>query len=135
MSATELPCPILAPCRGPRRQVFVAGVVWRKGGDHKNLSAISMTELVLLPAERQLELLRSREISVLELAEAHIRQIERLNPKLNALVDFDAERVRAQARGMDARPNSARAAAWLAGDGEVVHRHRRLSLRNRQPAS
>jgi len=60
-----------------------------------------MTELVLLPAERQLELLRSSEVSVLELAEAHIRQIERLNPKLNALVDFDTERVRAQARRMD----------------------------------
>ena len=54
--------------------------------------------LVLLPAVRQLELLRSREISVLELADAHIRQIERLNPKLNAFADFDADRVRAQAR-------------------------------------
>lgn len=61
-----------------------------------------MTDLVLTPAERQLQLLRSHEVSVLELAEAHIRQIERLNPTLNALVDFDAERVRAQAREMDA---------------------------------
>ena len=60
-----------------------------------------MTDLVLLPAVRQLELLCNREISVLELAEAHIRQIERLNPKLNALVDFDPDRVRAQARRMD----------------------------------
>src|SRR5438270_1338159 len=62
-----------------------------------------MTNLVLLPAERQLELLRSRNISVLDLAEAHISQIERLNPKLNALVDFDPERVRAQARRLDAQ--------------------------------
>ena len=60
-----------------------------------------MTDLVLTPAQRQLELLRGQEISVLELAEAHIQQIERLNPKLNALVDFDPERVRAQARQMD----------------------------------
>jgi Asp-tRNA(Asn)/Glu-tRNA(Gln) amidotransferase A subunit family amidase len=60
-----------------------------------------MTDIVLLPAVRQLELLRAREISVSELAEAHIRQIERLNPQLNALVDFDPERVRAQARSMD----------------------------------
>jgi amidase len=66
-----------------------------------------MTDLVLLPARRQLELLRKRELSVLELAEAHIRQIERLNPKLNALVDFDPERVRSQARKMDAE-NDAR---------------------------
>ena len=42
------------------------------------------------------------EISVVELAEAHIGQIERLNPKLNAFADFDAERVRAQARQLDA---------------------------------
>jgi amidase len=61
-----------------------------------------MTDLVLTSAVRQLELLREREISVVELAEAHIRQIEHLNPKLNALVDFDAERVRTQARQMDA---------------------------------
>ena len=61
-----------------------------------------MTDIFLLPAERQLELLRTREISILELAEAHIAQIERLNPQLNALVDFDAERVRAQARHLDA---------------------------------
>src|SRR5438309_3002250 len=60
-----------------------------------------MTDLVLLPATRQLDLLRNRELSILQLAEAHIHQIERLNPQLNALVDFDAERVRAQARHMD----------------------------------
>ena len=57
-----------------------------------------MTEVVLRPAVRQLEMLRVGEISVVELAEAHIRQIERLNPVLNAFADFDAERVRAEAR-------------------------------------
>ena len=57
-----------------------------------------VSELVLASAARQLELLRSGKVSVAELAEAHIRQIERVNPVLNALVDFDAERVRAQAR-------------------------------------
>ena len=61
-----------------------------------------MEELVLLPAVRQLELLRAGELSVPELAEAHIRQIERLNPKLNVFADFDAERVRARAKEMNA---------------------------------
>jgi Asp-tRNA(Asn)/Glu-tRNA(Gln) amidotransferase A subunit family amidase len=61
----------------------------------------SADELVLLPAVRQLELLRTDKISVCELAEAHIAQIERLNPQLNAFADFDAERIRAQARAMD----------------------------------
>jgi amidase len=61
-----------------------------------------MNEIVLAPAERQLELLRAGQVSVTELAEAHIRQIERLNPDLNVFADYDAERVRAQARHLDA---------------------------------
>jgi amidase len=61
-----------------------------------------MNDVVLESATRQLELLRSGEISVVELAEAHIRQIERLNPQLNAFADFDAERVRERARKHDA---------------------------------
>jgi amidase len=61
-----------------------------------------MNDVVLSPAVRQLELLRGGEISVVELAEAHIRQIERLNPELNAFADFDAERVLARARKHDA---------------------------------
>ena len=48
-----------------------------------------------------LVLLRTREISALELADEYIRQIERLNPQINALVDFDPERVRIQARVID----------------------------------
>ncbi len=62
-----------------------------------------MNDLVLMPATRQLELLRSGELSVVELAEAHIAQIERLNPQLNVLADFDRERVRAKARELDAQ--------------------------------
>lgn len=54
--------------------------------------------VALLSAVEQLALLQRREISSIELAEEYIRRIERLNPALNALVDFDADRVRAQAR-------------------------------------
>ena len=60
-----------------------------------------MKNLVLQSATEQLKLLHERKLSVAELAEAHIRQIERLNPALNALVDFDADRVRAQAQQLD----------------------------------
>ncbi len=63
-----------------------------------------MNDIVLAPAVRQLELLRSGELSVIELAEAHIRQIERLNPQLNVFADFDADGVRAQARRLDEQP-------------------------------
>lgn len=60
------------------------------------------TQLVLASASHQLALLRSGEISIPDLAEAHIRQIERLEPRLNVFADFDAERVRAQARKLAA---------------------------------
>jgi len=54
--------------------------------------------VTLLPATEQLALLRRRALTPLELAEEHIAQIQRLNPQLNALVDFDPDRIRAQAR-------------------------------------
>jgi Asp-tRNA(Asn)/Glu-tRNA(Gln) amidotransferase A subunit family amidase len=54
--------------------------------------------VTLLPAVTQLALLEQRKISPLELADEYISQIERLNPVLNAIIDFDAERVRMQAR-------------------------------------
>jgi len=62
-----------------------------------------MSQLVLTSATEQLRMLRAGELSVLELAEAHIFQIERLNPVLNALVDFDPERVRKAAKSLDER--------------------------------
>jgi len=61
-------------------------------------------DLILMPAVRQLEMLGSEEISVAELAEAHIQQIQKFNPLLNALTDFDAERVREAARKLDEVP-------------------------------
>jgi Asp-tRNA(Asn)/Glu-tRNA(Gln) amidotransferase A subunit family amidase len=53
--------------------------------------------VTLLPATEQLALLRRRAITPQELAEEHIAQIQRLNPALNALVDFDPDRLRRQA--------------------------------------
>ena len=47
------------------------------------------------------DLVRTGQISALELADEYIRQIERLNPQINAVVDFDPERVREQARVID----------------------------------
>jgi Asp-tRNA(Asn)/Glu-tRNA(Gln) amidotransferase A subunit family amidase len=60
--------------------------------------------ITLLPAVEQLALLDRRKISPVELAEEHIRQIQRLNPRLNALIEFDAERVRGEAREMKSGP-------------------------------
>ncbi len=60
----------------------------------------------LLSATEQLGLLQRRAITPLELAGEHIAQIERLNPKLNAIVDFDPERVRTRARQLRPGPLS-----------------------------
>ncbi len=75
----------------------IAEAVGSGGGIMSGIGA----DIVLAPAIRQLKLLRSRQISVAELADAHIAQIARLNPALNAFADFDAERVRREARRMD----------------------------------
>jgi Asp-tRNA(Asn)/Glu-tRNA(Gln) amidotransferase A subunit family amidase len=56
--------------------------------------------VALLPAVEQLALLQQKKISPLELVNEHIARIERLNPILNAIVDFDAERAREQARSV-----------------------------------
>ena len=71
-----------------------------------------MRPLTQQSAVELLALLRARNISALELAEEYIRQVERLNPQINALVDFDGDRVRDQARASD---NSASPKGLLAG--------------------
>lgn len=60
-----------------------------------------MSHILLESAVEQLSMIAARKISPIELAEEHITQIERLNPKLNAFVDFDAERVRQQTRALE----------------------------------
>jgi Asp-tRNA(Asn)/Glu-tRNA(Gln) amidotransferase A subunit family amidase len=95
-----------------------------------------VNELVLLSATQQLGQLRKGLVSAAVLAEAHIDQIERLNPLVNAIVDFDAERVRAQARALDAAKaphgplhglpvtvkSSISAAGHLCEIGSTIHR-------------
>ncbi|WP_348268838.1 amidase [Edaphobacter paludis] len=60
-----------------------------------------MSDLVLQPAVDLLAMISARKLSPLELAEEHILQIKRLNPQLNALIDFDEQRVRAQASALE----------------------------------
>ena len=79
--------------------------------------------VTLFPAVAQLVLLEQRKISPLELADEHIRQIERLNPALNAIIDFDAERVRAR-RARPVRGFARRTAAHY----QIVDRHQRTSV-------
>src|ERR1700761_4418093 len=60
-----------------------------------------MTGLTMMPAVELLSMLRREQISPSELAEEYIGQIARWNPQLNALVDFEPDRVRAQARFLE----------------------------------
>ena len=57
-----------------------------------------MNPLTTSSATQLLTLLKTKKITPLEVAEEHIRAIESINPQINALVDFDADRVREQAR-------------------------------------
>jgi amidase len=57
-----------------------------------------VNELTFLPAVLMAERVRKKRISPVELVDAHLAQIERLNPKLNAFVHVDAERARRAAQ-------------------------------------
>lgn len=60
-----------------------------------------MRDPTFLPAIEMADLIRRKNISPVELAEAHLAKIERLNPKLNAFVQVDPERVRREAHSAE----------------------------------
>jgi amidase len=57
-----------------------------------------MPELTFLSAVSMAEQIRRKKLSPVELVHAHLARIEKLNPKLNAYVQVDAEGARRQAR-------------------------------------
>jgi Asp-tRNA(Asn)/Glu-tRNA(Gln) amidotransferase A subunit family amidase len=57
-----------------------------------------MSDLIFLSAVKMAQQIREKKISPIELVEAHLARIEGLNPKLNAFVHVDEERVRCEAR-------------------------------------
>jgi Asp-tRNA(Asn)/Glu-tRNA(Gln) amidotransferase A subunit family amidase len=61
-----------------------------------------LTDITLLPAVTMADQVRKKEISPVELAEAHLDKISSLNPKLNAFVQVVPERVREAARDAEA---------------------------------
>lgn len=74
-----------------------------------------MRDLTFLPAVTLAQYIREKKVSAVEIAEAHLKKIERLNPKLNAFVEVDAERVRREARNADAAVMGGRALGPLHG--------------------
>ena len=64
-----------------------------QGQAQKPLTHLSATTLAKMIADRQ--------VSAVEVVEAHLKRIEEVNPKLNAIVQMDAEQIRSEARQAD----------------------------------
>jgi amidase len=62
---------------------------------------MSQQEIVFLTACEMARLIQARELSVLEVVEAHLAQIERVNPQVNAVVTLVAEQAMEAARRAD----------------------------------
>jgi len=59
-------------------------------------------ELVYMPATALAKAIRTKEVSSVEVIEAHLRRIEAVNAELNAVVQLTADTARAEARAADA---------------------------------
>jgi amidase len=63
--------------------------------------APSSSDICFLPATELARRFRSKDLSAREALEAHLRQIDRINPHVNAIVTLAAERARAEASRLD----------------------------------
>jgi amidase len=61
----------------------------------------SADDLCFTPATELARMLRQREVSARELLEAHLDRIERVNPRINAIVTMDVDAARAEAARAD----------------------------------
>ena len=72
-------------------------------------------ELCFLNATEMLRLMRRKELSARDLLESHLRQIERLNPKVNAIVTLVEDQARKRADHLDEEAAHGRFAGPLHG--------------------
>ncbi len=70
-----------------------------------------MNELCFQSARKLARLIRTRKVSSAEVVEAYVGQVERVNPKVNALVTFLPEQALKQAKRIDAQLSRKRSAA------------------------
>ena len=61
-----------------------------------------MTDIIYASAKTMAQAIRNKEVSAVELVEAHLARIEEVNPAINAVVMLAAERARAEAVEADA---------------------------------
>jgi amidase len=62
---------------------------------------MSVQEICFLSAEELVQRMRSKKLSAVEVMQAHLSQIDRINPKVNAIVTLLPEQAMAQARFAD----------------------------------
>src|SRR3954463_14359552 len=62
-----------------------------------------MSSTVFQPAKKLARLIRTRKLSAVEVMKAHIAQIERVNPTVNAIVTFVPEAALKEAKKLDAK--------------------------------
>lgn len=74
-----------------------------------------MADLTFLSASQIVEQIRNKKISPVEVVEAHLARIQKLNPKINAFVHLDGERALAQARTAEAAAMQGRSLGPLHG--------------------
>ncbi|MBC7802229.1 MAG: hypothetical protein H7Y16_00005, partial [Candidatus Parcubacteria bacterium] len=75
-----------------------------------------MRDLCFLPAKKLARLIRGRKLSATEVMQAFIAQIERVNPKINAIVTFLPEQALKAAKALDRRkPPAGSRSGSLAG--------------------
>ena len=74
-----------------------------------------MNDLCFLPATELVQLIRARKVSAVEVMREHLRQIERVNPRVNAIVTLVPERALAGAAEIDKRLAGGEAVGPLAG--------------------
>lgn len=60
-----------------------------------------MSDLVFLPAHQLAKMIRDRQVSSLEVLEAHLNHIAQHNPKINAFITLDEERAQKKAKEAD----------------------------------
>lgn len=62
---------------------------------------MSLNEIIFMQAHELTERIRSKELAVAEVMDAHLTRIEQVNPKVNAIVTFMPDRAMEQARKAD----------------------------------
>src|SRR5918995_6782644 len=71
------------------------------GPPNREKETITASEICFLTATELVRHVRAKELSALEVMEAHLAQIERVNPEVNAIVTITAEQALDRARAAD----------------------------------